>query len=65
MVCRPELGTIVPFGDSEKLLNAVDQALTQIWDQQHILDYARANSWDARVDVLVEEFEKIVKNNKL
>ena len=27
VVCRNELGIIVPFGDSEKLLNAVDQAL--------------------------------------
>jgi glycosyltransferase involved in cell wall biosynthesis len=62
VVCRPELGIIVPFGDAEKLFNAVDQALTQIWDQQYILDYARANSWDTRVDILVDEFEKIVNN---
>ena len=62
VVCQPELGTIVPFDDSAKLLSAVDQALTQIWDQQYILDYAKANSWDTRVDILVDEFEKIVNN---
>jgi glycosyltransferase involved in cell wall biosynthesis len=60
VVCRSELGIIVPFGDAEKLFNAVDQALTQIWNQQYILDYARVNSWDTRVDILVDEFEKIV-----
>lgn len=63
VVSGPELGIIVPFGDSEKLCKAVDQALTQNWDQQHILEYAQANSWDSRVDILVEEFEKIVNNN--
>ena len=50
------------IGYNEKLLNAVDQALTQIWDKQNILDYARANSWNTRVDILVDEFEKIVNN---
>lgn len=63
VVCRPELGLIVPFGDAERLLQAVDQALTQKWERQHILEYARANSWDNRVEILVEEFEKIVNNN--
>ena len=65
VVSRSELGAIIPFGDSEKLLNAVDQALTQTWDRQYIMEYARANSWDSRVDILVDEFEKIVNNDTL
>ena len=65
VVCSQELGIIVPFDDSGKLLNAVDQALKQTWGRQYILEYARANSWDTRVDILIDEFEKIVNNDKL
>lgn len=65
VVCRPELGTIVPFGDSEKLFDAVDQALTRNWNRQLILEYAQANSWDTRVGLLAEQFEKIVNRDKI
>ena len=62
VVCRNDLGIIIPFGDSDKLYNALDQALYLNWDRQKIIEYARENSWDSRVDILVEEFEKIVNN---
>ena len=55
-----KLGIMVPFSDSEKLLNAVDWALKENWDRQNIIEYAKANSWDSRFDILIEEFEKIV-----
>ena len=64
VVCSQELGIIVTYGDSKKLLSAVEHALTKNWDRQYILDYAGANSWDSRVDILVDEFEKIVNNDK-
>ncbi len=64
VVCSQELGLIVPYGDSKKLLSAVEFALTKNWDQQYILDYARANSWENRVNILFDEFEKIVNNDK-
>jgi teichuronic acid biosynthesis glycosyltransferase TuaC len=56
VVCRQELGTIVPFGDAEALAAALEQALERCWDRQAIIAYARENSWDKRIDKLVERF---------
>ena len=40
VVCKSELGIKEPFGDYEKLLNAVDQGLKEYWDKQNIIEYA-------------------------
>jgi teichuronic acid biosynthesis glycosyltransferase TuaC len=56
VVCRQELGTIVPFGDAKALAAALEQALERCWDRQAIIAYARENSWDKRIDKLVERF---------
>lgn len=59
VVCRPELGTIVPFGDKEALTLALADALTRDWPRQSIRDYAADNAWDRRVDILLEEFRRL------
>jgi glycosyltransferase involved in cell wall biosynthesis len=60
VVCRPELGELVPFGDSEALTEALAGALVRQWDRAKIESYARANSWDERVQALVAEFTGLV-----
>jgi len=62
VVCRNELGTIVPFGDSTALQQALDAALNKEWDRSAILDYARANQWDRRVAQLLRAYEPIIDN---
>ncbi|MEO6697631.1 MAG: glycosyltransferase [Gammaproteobacteria bacterium] len=59
VVCRPQLGTIVPFGDNAALARALAEALSKPWERQAIIAYARENSWDGRVAVLIEEFTRI------
>ena len=54
------LGAIVPFGDKEALLNALSQAIQKQWDNNAIVQYAIDNTWDTRVEILVNEFQKIV-----
>lgn len=61
VVCRPELGTIVPFGDRQALLDALRGALLRRWDSTLIRDYARENDWDRRVACLTGEFRQIVR----
>ena len=56
VVCRPELGTIVPFGDRAALTDALRAALNRDWPAQAILAYAAENAWDVRVKVLLAEF---------
>jgi len=60
VICRDELGTIVPFGDAAALQQALDQALNRDWDRAAILDYARANQWDKRVGQLLQAFDRII-----
>ena len=60
VVNDPELGIVVPFGNSEVLLAALLQGFETVWDRPLIIQYARENSWDTRVKILVEEFQRIV-----
>lgn len=59
VVCRPGLGTVVPFGDAAALEGALCEALRRDWDRSAILAYARENGWDARVDQLVRAFRVV------
>ena len=63
VVCRDELGSIVPFGDATALQQALDQALNKDWDRAAILDYARANQWDKRVAQLLQAFDRIIEGS--
>ncbi|MDO9386750.1 MAG: glycosyltransferase [Thiobacillus sp.] len=59
VVCREELGSIVPFGDSAALQQALDAALDKDWDRAAILEYARDNHWDKRVAQLLRAYEPL------
>jgi len=59
VVCRPELGTIVPFGDGDRLRQALDEALRTCWDAAAICRYAQANTWDRRVEDLLRVFRQL------
>lgn len=60
VVCEPALGTVVPFGDQSALTSALAHAFVCVWDRPYILQYARNNSWDSRVEILVREFRQLV-----
>jgi teichuronic acid biosynthesis glycosyltransferase TuaC len=59
VVCDERLGIVVPFGERTALQNALSRALERGWDRDHIVAYARRNSWDCRVRVLLDEFRAI------
>jgi len=59
VVCRPELGSVVPFGQPAALHGALHAALARTWDAARIIAYARDNGWDGRVQMLVERFDAI------
>jgi glycosyltransferase involved in cell wall biosynthesis len=64
VVCRPELGTVVPFGDHAALLEALRDALGRRWAKEPILRYASDNQWDQRVRDLVVAFDAIAHRRK-
>lgn len=59
VVCRPELGTVVPFGDATALTDALNQALQTRWDPAAIRAYAENNAWDERVCRLLAAFRRL------
>jgi glycosyltransferase involved in cell wall biosynthesis len=59
VVCRGDLGTIVPFGDASALASALAAALARKWDRDAIAGYAQQNSWDSRIAVLVEALRSV------
>lgn len=59
VVCRPELGRVVPFGDAGELTAAIEAALTQAWDESAIRAYAQANTWELRVAELLRVFRSL------
>ena len=59
VVSAPTLGTLVPFGDRDRLTAALAAALERPWDRDTIVAYARANSWERRIGTLAEEFAAI------
>lgn len=59
VVCKPELGRIVPFGDQAALQQAIATALSQTWDRAGIIAHASENAWDTRITRLVDTFRQI------
>jgi len=59
VVSRAALGSLVPFGDAGALIDALDRALDREWDRQNIVAHANANSWNDRIDRLVDLFSSL------
>jgi glycosyltransferase involved in cell wall biosynthesis len=59
VVCRPELGALVPFGDRAALTEAIAAALRHPWDRERIIAYAAENTWDRRIETLVRCFVEL------
>lgn len=60
VVNNPTLGTVVPFGEPRRLLDALDEAIGREWDRDAIVQYARANGWSERIERLVALFGDLV-----
>jgi glycosyltransferase involved in cell wall biosynthesis len=61
VICRSDLGAIVPFDDHPALVDAIREALGHDWDREGIRQYAADNDWSTRIPVLVREFRSIAR----
>lgn len=62
VVKSADLGTLVEFGDSSELKNALITALETEWDRDTIRQYAVDNSWDLRVEQLNTIFREALQS---
>jgi len=58
-----ELGIVLPFGNRDALFQGMRNALVKTWNRSGIIAYARENSWNTRVQILVEQFRQVVSAN--
>lgn len=59
VVCRHDLGIVVPFGEPVLLAQAIDAALRRAWDSIAIRRYAEENTWEQRIATLVATFRAL------
>lgn len=63
VVSQPTLGELVDWWDAEAFAEAIDRALSRDWDRAAIIEYARSNGWEARVERLVAEFKEVSRRH--
>ena len=61
VVANEQLGIIFDLADDASLDAALSNALERSWDRSCIVEYARRNSWQSRVDQLVEQFRAVAQ----
>jgi teichuronic acid biosynthesis glycosyltransferase TuaC len=64
VVSNAEFGIVVPCGDARALAEAIHAALSQDWDRSALRGHAQANTWDLRVNTLVDDFRKIARSRR-
>lgn len=60
VVSSPALGDLVEYWDAGEFGAAIERALRRDWDHGAIIDYAKSNTWDQRIDLLEREFRELV-----
>lgn len=64
VIAREDLGKIVPFGDHNALVLALDQALSRDWNRSAIRAHAVENDWSHRIDQLVAIHTDVLASTK-
>lgn len=64
VVVNDDLGVLVEFGNPAQLMAAIRKALLKEWDSNAIIDYAKGNSWDTRVNTLLHNFAGITSERQ-
>ena len=63
VVSNSDVGIIVPFDKKQQLKESIDISLKKDWNKDKIIQYAKDNSWDNRVDILLSEFNQLVSQS--
>ncbi len=65
IVSNPELGILVPFGDDNALIKAIDGAFDKRWNHKAIADYAKQFTWQRTAKRTIEVFERVIQGRNL
>jgi teichuronic acid biosynthesis glycosyltransferase TuaC len=59
VISSEDYGVLFDLGDEKQMIEAIKSAIVRDWDSDKIISYARANTWDRRVEQLLEEFREL------
>ena len=62
VVVDERLGSLVDLDSSPQLADAIRHALYREWDKDFIVEYAKKNSWDDRVETLLVNFRELTSH---
>jgi teichuronic acid biosynthesis glycosyltransferase TuaC len=65
VVSHAGLGRIVPFGDADALVGALQESLHIDWDRRVIRGHAESNSWEQRIPQVVDVFDRLLAPRSL
>ncbi|MDZ7290121.1 MAG: glycosyltransferase family 4 protein [candidate division KSB1 bacterium] len=63
ILVSPDLGIMVPPGDSEALAQAMLAAGEKNWDSQKLVDYAHANTWDECAQRYLKLYHRLLEQS--
>jgi teichuronic acid biosynthesis glycosyltransferase TuaC len=64
VVASDEYGVLFDLDDGRQLVEAILKALEKRWDREGIVAYARANSWEGRIESLISQFNELLRQRK-
>ncbi len=59
VIISAALGELVDWWNPAAFGDAIDRALTTHWNRAAIIAHAKANTWDERIERLIEEFHRL------
>lgn len=59
VVASEKYGTIFDIDDANDMVGALTTSLNKKWDIEGIVNYARSNNWDSKINILCKEFKLI------
>lgn len=61
VVASDEQGILFDLEDRRQMVRAILKALEKGWDRERLVEYARCNAWEKRIDGLMSEFRRITQ----
>jgi glycosyltransferase involved in cell wall biosynthesis len=59
VISSDALGLVIPFGEPDKLLEALKVGFEKEWNREEIISYARERSWFTVADQMLKIFEEV------
>lgn len=64
VVASDEYGILFDLDDGRQMAHALLRTLERDWDRERIVEYARSNSWEGRIEALILQFHELLRQDE-